>query len=155
MAMVNQSLADFEAITGFAQPRIQIPQASTNRGPINFHNIKVDNSIIGSLNSGNVQAIDVDLTNLHNGGNDKAKNALQVLTESVLNDSTLSATQKNDMLDQIALLSSQAAAPAQSRKPGIIKAAFTALGAGAQTVSGVAAAWQAAEPILKSIFGFL
>ena len=46
--------------------------------PMIFNNIKVENSVVGAINTGNVQAIDLSLTNLHNAGNDTARDALKV-----------------------------------------------------------------------------
>jgi hypothetical protein len=83
----------------------------------------------------------------------KARDALKVLTEVVLNDTSISDTQKNELLDQITFLSEQSVASAKDRKPGLIKATFSALTEGAHTVTSMAGAWQVAEPILRSLFG--
>ena len=118
-----------------------------------LNNIRVDNSVVGSINTSNVQAIDVSLTNLHNAGNDKARDALKALTEAILGDTSTGDTQKNELVEQVAFLSEQAVVSAKDRKPGLVKATFGALTQAAGTVSAMAGAWQAAEPILKSVFG--
>jgi hypothetical protein len=135
----------------YTGPRMQVPPIP--KGPPIFNNIKVDNSVVGSINTGNVQAIDVNLTYLHSAGNDKARDALKALIEAVVNDTSISDTQKNELVDQITFLSEQTVAGAKERKPGLIKATFNALTEAARTVSSMASAWQAAEPILKSLFG--
>jgi hypothetical protein len=152
MALENRAAADLEDIVGLPGmlPRVQIPPLPA--API-FNNIKVDNSVVGSLNTGNVRAIDVTLTYLHSAGNDKAKDALQTLTETILSDTSISDTQKNELVEQVAFLSAQAIAGAKDRQPGLIKATFGALTQAAGTVSAMAGAWQAAEPILRSVFG--
>ena len=155
MAMANHALAEMDAITGIPSGiRINIPPPPPSSNPVTFNNIRVDNSVVGAINTGNVKAIDVSLSHLHDGGNDKAKSALQNLTQATIDDRTISAEQKNELIEQIAFLSSQAAAPAQDRKSGLIKASLGAVNTTAQTVGGIATAWQAAEPILKSIFGW-
>jgi hypothetical protein len=118
-----------------------------------LNNITVDDSVIGSINTGNVGTIDVSLTNLHNAGHDEARNALKALTEAVVNDMSISDTQKNELLDQITFLSEQTVADAKDRKPGLIKATFSAVTEAAQTVTSMAGAWQVAEPILRILFG--
>jgi hypothetical protein len=55
--------------------RMQVPPPP--RGPIILNNFKVDDSVIGSLNTGNVQATDVNLAYLRSTGNDKARDALK------------------------------------------------------------------------------
>jgi tRNA A-37 threonylcarbamoyl transferase component Bud32 len=117
-----------------------------------LNNIKVDNSVVGSINTGNVQAIDVSLTNLHNTGNDQARDALKALTEAILSDTSTGDTQKNELVEQVAFLSEQAVVNATDRNRGLIRATFSALTQAAGTVTAMAGAWQAAEPILKSLF---
>lgn len=153
MAMENRAAADLESIVGLPGmlPRIQIPPLPS--APLTLNNIKVDNSVVGSINTGNVRAIDVNLTYLYGAGNDKARDALKALTEAVLNDASISDAQKNELIDQITFLSEQTVAGAKERKPGLIKATFNALTEASRTVSSVAGAWQVAEPILRSLFG--
>jgi hypothetical protein len=135
----------------YTGPRMQVPEIP--KGPPIFNNIKLDNSVVGSINTGNVQAIDVNLTYLQSAGNDKASAALKALTEAIINDPSINDRQKNELLDQVTFLSEQTVAGAKDRKPGLIKATFSALFEAARTVSSVAGAWQAAEPILKNLFG--
>jgi hypothetical protein len=65
----------------------------------------------------------------------------------------MSATQRNELIEQIAFLSEQAVAPPNERKPGLIKATLGYLTQASGTVSAMAGAWHAAEPILKGLFG--
>lgn len=123
------------------------------QGPPVLNNIKVDNSVIGSINTGNVRSIDVSLTYLHSAGNDKTKDALKTLTEVILSDVSITDVQKNELVEQVAFLSVQGIVGAKDRKPGLIKATFGALTQAAGTVSVITGAWQAAEPILRSVFG--
>jgi hypothetical protein len=128
-------------------------QSVISREPLILHNIKVENSVVGSINTGNVQAIDVSLTNLRNTGNDKAGDALEALIEAILGDKSIGETQKNELVEQLAFLSEQTTVATKDRKPGVIKATLGALSQAAGTVSAVSGAWQAAEPILKNLFG--
>lgn len=123
------------------------------REPMILNNIKVKNSVVGTINTGNVQAIDVSLTNMHNTGNDKAGDALKALKEAILGDTSISGTQKNELVEQVTFLSEQTAIANKDRKTGLIRATLGALGQAAGTVSAMSEAWQAAEPILKSLFG--
>jgi hypothetical protein len=117
-----------------------------------LNNIRVENSVVGAINTGNVQAIDVSLTNLHEAGNDKARDALKALTGAILGDRSISTAQKNELLDQVAFLTGQTTVAADKKQPGLIKATFGALTQAAGTISAISGAWQAAEPILKGLF---
>jgi hypothetical protein len=82
-----------------------------------------------------------------------AREALKAVTGAVLSNQELGDTQKNELLEQLAFLSEQSAVAAKDRKPGMIKATLGALTQAAGTVSAMSGAWQAAEPILKNVFG--
>ena len=151
--MANAVLDDMDNVTGIRSVGGRIDLPPLPPAPFTLNNIKVDNSVVGSINTGNVQAIDVSLTYLHQAGNDKAGDALRRLTEAVLQDKMLDATTKHELIEQIAFLSEQAIVAAKDRKPGLIKATLASLTLAAGTVTTVAAAWHTAEPILKSVFG--
>jgi len=118
-----------------------------------LNNIKVDNSVVGSINTGSVQTIDVSITYLKKAGGDEISEALKRLAESIANDTTAPDAEKSEMLDQVAFLSEQAVSAAKDRRPGLITATLGALNQGAATVSAIAAAWQNAAPLLRGYFG--
>jgi hypothetical protein len=151
----NLVVRTLESIAGVRPglfPRIQIPPLPS--APFTLNNIKIDNSVVGAINTGNVQTIDVSLSYLHQGGNDKARDALKALTEAILGASSIDHAQKNELLEQVAFLSEQAVAGAKDRKPGVIKATLGAVSQAAGSISAVAGAWQVAEPILSALFNF-
>ncbi len=153
MAMMNYSEDMMWSITGLGpRRRVEIPPIPAT-GPVTLNNIKLDNSVVGAINTGNVHDIDVNLSQLHEAGLDKVSDAITALTQAVVNDQKASADEKNALLEQIAFLSSQATAGAQQRRPGMIKAAMGAIALTATTMTSVAGAWQSCEPLLKKIFG--
>ncbi len=150
---MNHAAAEIDAVTGLRNftPRIQVPDIP--RGPVILNNIKVDNSVVGSINTGNVQSIDVSVTVLKEAGKGKISDALKALAEAIANSHAITAADKDSMLDQVAFLSEQAVAAAKDRRPGMIQAAFASITQGATAVSAIATAWVVAEPLLKACFG--
>ncbi len=150
---MNHAAAELDSVTGLINftPRMQVPDLP--KAPIIYNNIKVDNSVIGAINTANVQTIDVSLSVLNQAGHSQASEALKALTEAVLKEELLDEVLKHEILDQVAFLSEQAIAPAQQRKPGLIKATLASLTLTANAVAAVAAAWPTLQPILKGIFG--
>jgi len=140
------ALRDIE--TGFIGGR----DVSAAQKPTVLNNITVNRSVVGSINTGNVEKIDVSLTHLHNSGRDDAKEALKALTEAILA-ATIPEAQKGELIEQVAFLSEEAAADVDKRRPALVKPVLGALTEAAGTVSAIAGAWHAAEPILRSIFG--
>ena len=134
-----------------ASPKMQVPEIP--KGPIILNNIKIDNSVVGAINTGTVQSIDVHLSYLKTGGNKALSDAPQALTESIANAPALSPEEKSPMLDQVSYLTEQAALAAKDRKPGMIQAALAALSQGASAITAAAAAWTVVAPLLRAHFG--
>jgi len=57
-------------------PKYKIRQPVVYQGPLTFHNIKVDQSVIGSINTGEVQRIDVAMSHIKTSGNEELVKAL-------------------------------------------------------------------------------
>jgi hypothetical protein len=121
--------------------------------PVALNNIKIDRSAVGTINTGNVQTINASMTTLRDAGRDDVGAALGALTEAIMGEASFDDPQKNELIEQVAFLGEQATSSRENRKLGLIKAAFGAVAQGAASVTSVAAAWQAAAPILKSVFG--
>jgi len=139
-SMVNFAADQMDKISGLPPTGARIALPPTPRGSMIFNNIKVDNSTVGAINTGNVRTIDVSLTLLHESGHDHARDALKALTEAILADQSLSESQKAQMVEQVAFLSEQTVVAAPQRKLGLITATLDALtkGAGAVTTIGAA-----------------
>ena len=121
-----------------------------------MHNIHVADSVVGSINTGTVQRVDVNLTYLKQGGNKDVADALQKLTEAIVNEPELPSTDKNNLLDQVDYLAEQASCAAKDRRRGMIKAAMDSLGSfahSANSITTIAVAWEHVAPLLQSLFG--
>lgn len=153
MAMLNLAAAEMDmAVGGFGMgPQVVIPSMPNSATTVN--NIRVENSTVGAINTAAVSSIQVSLGQMHAAGMESLEASITNLTEAVANEASLAVSQRNDLLDQIAFVSQQAAAAAHARNPGMIKAALAGIGSVASTVSGVATAWTVCAPLLKGIFG--
>lgn len=154
MAMMNHAAAEMDFMSGLPgfSPRIQIPSMPAT-APVTLNNFKLDNSTVGAINTGNVRTIDATVNQLRDIGNADAATALRDVTQAILNERGLTSSVQNELLEQIAFLSEQVT-NVKGRKPSLIRAALDGITKTAGAVAGVAAAWQAAEPILRGIFGF-
>lgn len=138
--------------------RYQIPQpvnAYINPGPT-LNNINIDRSVIGMLNAGSIQdveRIDINVTALAQSGNEDVAAALKALTEAVASSDDLSAEQRTDLLDQLNLVSGQAAMAPESRKAGVIKPVLSALATGLNAVGSLAQVWAVTGDVVCAYFG--
>lgn len=151
---LNHAAAELDSVLPFGPPtpRMQVPDIP--KGPMILNNIKVDNSVVGTINTGNVHSIDVNISYLRNSGSEKLSEALRTLAETIANEKSINPPEKNSALDQVAFLSEQAAAAAKNRRLGLIQASFKSVNELASTVSNVNGAWAVAEPLLRTVFGF-
>ena len=150
--MLDQEMAASVGMLHLANP-IAIPAAPVP--PIYYNNqaVTVQGGTVGAINFGNVHEIQVSLQAVTQNGEVGIADALAQLTNAVLSNNDASEAVKNDLLEQLAFLSSQAAAPVAERKPGMIKSVFTAVKDGAAAIGGLAEAWGAVEPLLNGHFG--
>ncbi|SRR5712692_1928128 len=120
----NDLIAQAEAVTGLygVIPRYDLAEPVIHHGPITLHNIKVDGSVVGVINTGDVERIDSALTNIEMSGNAELQKVLREFTQAVLNQQGMDTLLRNEILEQLAVLTSQVTLPTHERKHGVVKA---------------------------------
>lgn len=148
----NMLMDQADAITGIdaRMPRYNILEPVVHQGPINFHNINVDRSVVGAINTGSVKKMEVALNNIHNRNqNPELEQKLKEFTEAVLREASLSVEAKNDIVEQLSVLAAQMAMPQESRIGIVMKALVTSIAANIAS-TGLIEHWQA----IKHTLGF-
>lgn len=150
---MNFLMAQAEAMTGLygISPRYEMPAPVIQQGPMNFHNIKVDRSVVGAINTGEVQRIDVALSHISLLGNEELHGALSQFTEAVIASTAISPESKNEILEQIAAIASESLLPKAKRRPGVVKAILAAVSGAVSTIADLASLWGKLEPLLHKI----
>jgi len=133
-------------------PKYKVRQPVVHQSPLTFHNIKVDQSVIGSINTGEVQRIDVAMSHIKSSGNEQLVRALKEFTEAVIAETKLDAELKNQIIEQISFLTSQSALSKEKRKSGIIKAVLLAVKNMVSTMVALSPLWNNLQPLLEHIF---
>jgi len=133
-------------------PKYKVRQPVVHQGSLTFHNIKVDQSVIGSINMGEVQRIDVAMSHIKTSGNEELVKALKEFTEAVIAETKLDAELKNQIIEQISFLTSQSALPKEKRKSGIIKAVLSGVKNMVSTMVALSSLWNNLQPFLEHIF---
>lgn len=102
----NFLIDQMEACTGLygVTPRYEIESHLVHQGPVNFHNIKVEGSVVGAINTGNVQQIDVALSHIKLAGDPDLERALATFTEAVAHSDAISTGAKDEILEQLAVV---------------------------------------------------
>lgn len=153
MQMTNASEKYINESMGLPSDRLSFDlsvfQPSRN---IKLSNVNVNNSIVGNISTEEVGNINVALEKINASGDTGTASKLHELTVAILSAKEIDVAKKNEVLEQISLLSEQASLPQQNRKPGIIKAAASAIKETANTITSVAGAWEKIEPIIKGLW---
>jgi len=129
---INFLLDQADAVTGLTgvMGRYKIQAPVIHQGPVSFHSINVDRSVVGAINTGNVKKMEVALNNIHaKNQNPKLEQELKDFTEAVLREARLSVQAKNDIVEQLSVLAAQVAMPEGSRIVVVMKALVTSIAA--------------------------
>ncbi len=86
-----------------------------------MENINVDSSAIEALNTNYIQSVDVAVTNLKQSGNDQLANAIMILTDSVIASNDLQNKIKDELIEILSFVSSEATAPPEQQRKAIAK----------------------------------
>jgi len=123
-----------------------------HQGPLTFHNIKVDQSVVGSINTGEVQRIDVAMDRIKISGNEELVKILKKFTEAVIAETKLDAELKNHIIEQISFLASQSVLPKGKQKSGIVKAVLLGVKDTVSTIVSLSSLWDKLDPLLERVF---
>lgn len=149
MQLANAAEQDLNEALGFSssKPKFDL-SAFQGAKNVKINSFNVSNSVVGAISTEEVGSIQVSLRNATARGEGAAAEKLHEFTGQVLASPDLSVGTKNELLEQISLLSEQIAAPKENRKAGLMKAAMAAIGSTAETVSSVASAWSKVKDLL-------
>jgi hypothetical protein len=154
MELINYLTQMSEAAVGIrgVLPKFQVPRPVVHADVLTFHNINVDRSVVGSINTGEVQQIDVAIEHVRASGDEGLVEALKEFTEAVIAEAQLNVELRNEIVEQIAFLASQAALPKEKRRPSVGKAVMVGV---KDAISGVAALvtlWERFSPLFAGLF---
>ena len=153
--MLNYKNEELEHSIGFGykKGRIHIPMPNMIKtGDFMYHNLRVDNSVVGSINTGNIGKLDVNMHAMRAENKQELADTLQRLTQAILDANDIKTGDKNSALEWLSFLSNQALTPKSELQPTMGKAAIFALREILTTAGSVASIWSVAEPLLKNLF---
>lgn len=134
------------------QPRRQAPPVIQAPGAV-FNNINVNNSVVGAINTGTAHAIDVKITQLREAGSEQLATAIRDLTQAILATDEITATDKDEALQAIEVVATEARKPQNERKLGLVRPLLAALGTITAKSADLLQIWQAAKPVIGPFFG--
>jgi len=105
-----------EMTAGISIGAPRFPEKKTiNVQGVNLNNIKINNSTVGVVNTGNIESVDISVTSLTNGGQKELAEAIKLIIESVLSNQELEKKNRDEIIEILSILSSEATAPKEKR----------------------------------------
>lgn len=156
-AMVNYLTEQIEYTMGVpaSGPRIAIPQPSptvVHHGNITNNEFRIDRSVVGAVNTAEVAKIEVSMNNIQNQDSSEFSAAIKALTEAFAANVELQETKKEELLEILSYLSSQATLPEEQQQKTLIKRMLSGV---PQIIAGAAdltAIWIAHHQALLNFF---
>lgn len=131
----------------------RFPEKKTvNVDGVTLHNIKVDNSTVGVINSGNIETVDVAISSIDSEGNQEVAQALNELTTAVIKSTEIQGDIKNQIVELLSLIASEATAPRERQRKGAMKALISQLKDLLSIGSDLTRLWGKWGPMIQNIF---
>lgn len=122
-------------------------------GAVQLNNFNIDRSTIGVLNVGALEMVDSAVTVLKESDQGaREAEAILELTQAVLASGGLQPMMKNEVLELLGGVATEATAPKESRRAAVGKALLSQLGTILTVVTDLAGLWDRVKPILYAIF---
>lgn len=117
--MLAERLDAMMPIGGVRMPRVNIP-SRPRAVPIKMEQVFVQNSVVGSINSGTIQKLDVSLKDVRLADTNAGK-ALEELLREVQNEASLSVEARRESLELLSAIAEQLTRPKEQQEPTIIR----------------------------------
>lgn len=81
-----------------------------------LHNIHVNNSVVGTINTGSIETVDQSISALVQVGEPALAEAIKALSEAILQSGDLTRNQKNELIESLSVISKETATPKEARQ---------------------------------------
>jgi hypothetical protein len=151
---INHLLEMAEARVGLTGvlPRIQTSEPIIHSGDLTFNNISVEGSVVGAINTGELHKLDLAMTDISASGNAQLARYLQALTQAVVNSRDIADDNKNEAVEILSYLSSQAILPKDQRQTSLGKTVLSKLETLLNTSASLATLLNLVLPHLTGLF---
>lgn len=116
-----------------------------------LNNIKINNSIVGSVNTGTIGSLDIAITSIKKNDANFAE-ALTKLSEAVLKSALLSNENKEEILEIMSALASEKEAPKERQRKNLSKTLYSRLQELVGLASDLGSIWAQWGPIIAAPF---
>lgn len=156
-AMMNQALDDMDAVVGFSSGSGRIPVSEIARSMQEktvLNNIRISNSSVGVLNTGDLARIDAVITFTNGTNVESVGQLLRKLTQSVVDSEELDAKAKKDVLDLIEALADLVVGARSNAKASVARVLVDGITDKLKKATDLTSVIEAFREALAKLFGF-
>lgn len=152
--MVNFASDEMAAVVGLPPigPRFPPRPRPVIVAGTKLNNISVNNSVVGTINTGSIGSVDQSISALVQCGEPSLAEAIKELSEAILQSGDLNRNQKNELVESLSVIAKEAATPKESRRNTVAIALLeraTQITSLANDITGVCEKWW---PVLLAAF---
>ncbi|MDE2148755.1 MAG: hypothetical protein KGJ55_02735 [Gammaproteobacteria bacterium] len=81
-----------------------------------LNNISVNNSVVGTINTGSIGTVDQSISVLKQSGESQLAEGIKALSEAILQSGDLTKNQKNELIESLSVISREAVTPKEARQ---------------------------------------
>lgn len=150
-AMINYVSDQIDYTAGLTNipPRLEVPQPIVQNVPIRYNHIKIDNSVVGAISTGDAAKIDVSLSHIYLSGNKDLCEVISQFTNQLIVDKKLQAQSRQEILEQLAFVTEQLARP--TTKKSVIWPIIESIGNKLSTIVNLATAWEKVSRLIEPL----
>lgn len=119
---------------------------------VTLNNISIDNSVVGVLNTGSIETVDAAVTTLNRSGETDIAQALIDLTQAIASNKEATDETKNDILEILSVVSSEATAPKEERRSSAMKPMLREMSTLLSGAASLSQLWDRYGPVLTAFF---
>ncbi len=141
--MINYLTGEMEAVTGISTNWPRFPEP---KPPVHMHNptvnsLQISDSVIGAVNQGYVESMNVALTNVSKD-NVKAAQLMKVFSDAILSTQAMAKEDKEALLQHLSYLTGQLKTPNNKRPLTVIAELSTIISAAVTNYPVLNAIWE-------------
>jgi len=118
-----------------------------------FNQIKVSEGNVGVINTGTLFNLDTSIQVMQNRGDKEIANAVKELTQAVLDSNEINNKLKEEIVEQLEFLVTEALASKDKQRKGLIKTIINNISQSIATFGALLTIWNSLEPLLQAYFG--
>lgn len=121
-------------------------------GRTTLNNISVRDSVVGSINTGTIGSVDVDISVMKKSGNADLSEAFTQLTDAIVNSDELNTDQKNEAIEILSFISHEAVTQKAKRRATTAKSLLSRFKDIISVTGGLTTLWQEWGQVILKLF---